>query len=85
MSKIVPTTIEFKESAFKNLTKMAKAEGKTVSEVINDLLSLPSQKRKVGKNQQNPLAGIIGIAHTGLGDAAQNHDAYLYKETSPHK
>ncbi len=64
---------------------MAKAEGKTVSEIINDLLSLPSRKKRAGKAPQNPLANIVGIAHTGLGDAAENHDTYLYKKASPHK
>jgi DNA-directed RNA polymerase subunit F len=81
MSKTIPTTIELNKTALKNLTEMAKANGKTVSEVINDLLSFPSQK----KQTVNPLLGIIGIASTGLGDAAQNHDAYLYEEASSHK
>ncbi len=85
MPKTIPTTIELNTTALKNLAKMAKAERKTVSEVINELLSLPSQKRQAGGRQQNPLTDIIGIANTGLGDAARNHDAYLYQKTSPHK
>ena len=80
----MPTTIELDKTTFKNLTSMAKAEKKTISEVINDLLFLPSGK-KTGQSKENPLMGIIGIASTGLGDAAQNHDTYLYQEASPHK
>ncbi len=84
MPKTISTTVELNKITLKILTRMAKAENKTVSEVINDLLSLPSSGKRVAASKRNPLAGIIGIASTGLKDAALHHDAYLYKKSCPH-
>jgi len=85
MSKTIPTTIEFNKTTLRNLTKLAKAEKKTISEVINDLFSPSLNGKRSASSKHNPLAAIIGIASTGLKDAALHHDTYLYKEANPHK
>lgn len=34
------------------------------------------------KKEQNPLERLVGLCQTGRTDAAQRHDAYLYREES---
>ena len=86
MAKTIPMTIELDEAKLKALEDVAKAEGKTISELVEEsldsLLNLPDKEVK-SISSKNPLLEIAGIASTGLGDGALHHDEYLYtKKTS---
>ncbi len=64
------------------LERWAEQEHKSVSALIQEIIAQQVAHRLDEEPQtdakQNPLLDIIGIANTGLGDAALHHDRYLY-------
>lgn len=84
MQYTIETVIHLDEKKYKKIKKIAEEKRKSISAIIeervDDMLTDLSSADSDGvtKNSQNPLLDIIGICNTGLGDAAVNHDKYIY-------
>lgn len=84
MQNNIETVITLDENKYKKIKEIAEERRKSVSQLIeqtiDDLVSNLSlhDNDSASKDFVNPLLDIVGICSTGLGDAALNHDKYLY-------
>ena len=74
------TQLHLDESRYQYLADQAKAQGKSIAQVVRDLIDADSKRR--GSRRKDSLDNIIGIFQ-GDGSAVAEHvDDYLYGDKS---
>ena len=75
------TQLHLDEERYRYLVLRAKAEGKSMAQVVRDLID-EDHKRSGSRRRKDSLDGIIGV-FSGDGSAvAENVDDYLYGDKS---
>ena len=84
MGGYVTTNLRLPEDLHKLLKHMAVEEKKSVSQLVREALEKfvsPVPERPKSKKvsvEDNPLWALVGSGRSGLKDASEKHDEYLY-------
>lgn len=74
------TQVYFPLNLYRQIKRTAKKESKSSAQIIREAveLYLEREKEKEIDWENDPIFKLVGIASSGLGDLAENHDKYLY-------
>ena len=75
------TQLHLDEARYQYLSVQAKAEGKSIAQVVRDLIDADC-KRRGSRLRKDSLDNIIGIFHGDGSAVAENVDDYLYGDKS---
>jgi len=82
MAKEIVATVHLAPQQAQVIQRWAEQERKSIPVLIQEIVAQQLARRFVEERQAdvypNPLLELVGVADTGLGDAAVNHDQYLY-------
>jgi predicted transcriptional regulator len=74
------TQVYFPLNLFRRVEEKAKEKSKSSAAIIREAVELYLEKEKEKEIdwENDPIFKLAGIASSGLGDLAENHDKYLY-------
>jgi metal-responsive CopG/Arc/MetJ family transcriptional regulator len=71
------TQVYFPMELYREIESSAKNESKSVASVIREAIEKYLSEKEINWTN-DPFLNIVGIANTGIGDASEKHDKYLY-------
>ncbi len=71
------TQLHLDEGRYRYLSSRAKAEGKSIAQVVRDLIDADS-RRRVSRRKKDSLSRIIGIFSGGADNVSERVSDYLY-------
>jgi hypothetical protein len=68
------------EWQYQYLSDKAKREGKSISQLVRELLTEWIESRRPETWESDPFFDIIGMVSSGDGRIAEEHDKYIYTD-----
>ncbi len=72
------TQVYFPMELYRKIERKAKDESKSVAAIVREAVEQYLKEREEVDWENDPFFSIVGIADSGKGDLAENHDKYLY-------
>ncbi len=73
------TNINLEESQYQRLKDLAEREGKSISQIIRELID-ESFQLEGEEGKKDPIFDVVGMGHGEGEPVARNHDEVLYDE-----
>ena len=70
--------ILLEEWQYRYLSDKAAREGKSISQVVRELITEQTEPHRAETWAEDPFFGIVGMVSSGDGHIAENHDKYIY-------
>jgi hypothetical protein len=70
--------ILLEEWQYQYLRDEARREGKSISQIVRELITERMESRRGEALQDDPFFDIIGMVSSGDGRVAEEHDKYIY-------
>lgn len=70
--------ILLEEWQYQYLSDKARREGKSISQIVRELIAERIESRRAGTLGDDPFFRIIGMVSSGDGHIAEEHDKYIY-------
>lgn len=72
------TQLYLEDSQYEFLKDLARAEKKSIAQIIREWIDERRQKRALSKIEKDPFWEIRGIGASGCSDVGRRFDEYLY-------